>query len=192
MFIKINLTGIPFLALIVFVSCSGVKVNDAINGGFENNYDGVTPDGWSANSLPQIKKYADLSIDNSVAHTGDKSILISISNDHPSDKTIYNWIRRIDGLKDDEIYELQGWVKTKNIKNSPFIDVQCWNDTKIIGSASTTNGYSVTGTKDWQLIKTIFTIPKSTSKILIRIGIISSENNGGKVWFDDVQIRKIK
>lgn len=192
MLIKNILASILFLALLVFVSCSSSKIHDVINGGFEDAYNGENPDGWFANDLPQTKKYAELAIDNSVAHTGDRSILISIFNNHPPEITLYNWIRRVEGLKEGEIYELQGWVKTKNIENSPFIDVQCWSNIKMIGIASTKNSYSVTGTKNWQCIKTIFNIPKGTSKILIRAGITSFQNNGGKVWFDDFQIRKVK
>ncbi len=192
MLTKIILANILFSVIVVFVSCNSVKVNDSINGGFEDTYDGTNPDGWFANNLPQTKKYAELVVDNSVAHTGDKSILISIFNNHPPEITFYNWIRRVDGLKEGEIYELQGWVKTEGIKNSPFIDVQCWNSIKLIGTASTLQSCLVTGTKNWQNVKTIFSLPKGTSKILIRAGITSSGNNGGKVWFDDFQIMKVK
>ncbi len=173
-------------------SCSSSKVRDAINGGFEDTYDGENPDGWFANDLPQTKKYAALEVDNSVAHTGDNSILISIFDDHPPEITLYNWIRRVDGLKEGETYEMQGWVKTKDIESSPFIDVQCWSNTKMIGVASTKNNYSITGTKNWQSVKAIFNIPKGTTKILIRAGITSSQNSGGKVWFDDINISKTK
>lgn len=192
MLIKNILADILFLSLVVFVSCTSVKVSDKINGGFEDTYDGENPDGWFANDLPQTKKYAELAVDNSVAHTGDQSILIFIFSNHPPENTLYNWIRMVDGLKEGGIYELHGWVKTEGIKNSPFIDVQCWNNIKLIGTASTSQNYSITGTKNWQHMKTIFSLPKGTSKILIRAGITSSENNGGKVWFDDFKIIKVK
>lgn len=188
---KIFLRIVLFLVIGIFVSCSSVNIEDTINGGFEeSDYDGEFPDGWFANNFSQTKKHAELLVDNSVAHSGDRSILISISKDHPPEIIIYNWIRRVDGLIVGETYELQGWVKTEKIKNSPFLDVQCWNNVKIIGSASTIKSNSVSGTKNWQFIKTIFNVPKSTLKILIRAGIKSSGNNGGKVWFDDIQISK--
>jgi len=183
---------VTVILIALFESCSSSSVRDGINGGFESDYDGENPDGWFANDLPQTKKYAELSIDNSTAHTGDQSILISISNNHPANKTFYNWIRRVDSIKEEGIYELQGWIKTEGIKNSPFIDVQCWNNTKMIGTASTSQNYSITGTKNWQHVKTIFSVPKGTSKILIRAGITSTENKGGKVWFDDIKISKTK
>ncbi|NJD21479.1 MAG: hypothetical protein FIA82_02240 [Melioribacter sp.] len=189
---KIIIFLMILIPLALLESCSSSKIRDDIYGGFEDTYDGENPDGWFANDLPQTKKNAELSVDNSVAHTGDQSIFISIFSNHPPENTLYNWIRRVDGLKEGGIYELQGWIKTEGIKNSPFIDVQCWNNIKLIGSASTSQNYSITGTKNWQHVKTIFSLPKGTSKILIRAGITSSGNNGGKVWFDDFKITKVK
>ncbi|MDP3583306.1 MAG: carbohydrate binding domain-containing protein, partial [Ignavibacteria bacterium] len=180
------------LIILAIFSCSGSKINDTINGGFEGSYNGDNPDGWFANNLPLTRKYAKLSVDNSTVHSGDKSILISISDHHPQEITVYNWIRRIDGLKVGNTYELQGWVKTEKLKSSPFIEVQFWNSSQMIGTASTTRGYLITGTKNWQLVKTIFSVPNGTLKILIRAGISSSRNNGGKVWFDDIQIQNVE
>lgn len=192
MFIKISLASSLLSLILVFASCSSIKVDDTINGGFEDAYDGKNPDGWFANNLPQTKKYAELLVDNSVAHTGNKSILISISNNIQPEVIFYNWVRRIDGLKEGEIYELQGWVKTEKIKNSPFVELQLWNNIQIIGTASTAQSNLITGTKTWEPIKVIFSVPKGTSKILLRAGITNYNNSGGKVWFDDIQIRKIK
>lgn len=192
MFIKISIASSLLSLLLVFASCSSIKVDDTINEGFEDTYDGKNPDGWFANNLQQTKKYAELVVDNSVAHTGNKSILIFISNNIQPEVVYYNWVRRVDGLKAGEIYELQGWVKTEKIKNSPFIEVQLWKGIQMIGTASTAQSCSVTGTKNWQLIKTIFSIPQGTSKILLRAGIKNTVNNGGKVWFDDIQIRRVK
>lgn len=178
--------------LVAVFSCSSSRTNDDINGGFESDSAGGNPDGWFANDLPQTKKYAELSIDNSAAHTGDQSILISILNNHPPNNALYNWIRRIDGLKVGETYELQGWIKTERVKSSPFIEVQFWNSSQTIGTASTTQGYLITGTKNWQHVNTIFCVPNGTSKVLIRAGISSRRNHGCKVWFDDIQIQNAK
>ncbi|MEW6701698.1 MAG: hypothetical protein AB1298_03175, partial [Bacteroidota bacterium] len=138
------------------------------------------------------EKYAILAIDNSVSHKGKKSVLISISQNHPLKQSVYNWVRRIEGLEVSSIYELEGWIKTEGIQKSPYFEIQCWDKNKIIGRASTEQMYSLTGTKDWRYLKTIFTIPKGMVKVLLVAGVRSSENNGGKVWFDDIQIRKIR
>ncbi len=180
------------MILVAIFSCSSTRTNDDINGGFENDSGRDNPDGWFANNLPVTRKYAKLSVDNSTSHSGDKSILISISIHHPKETTIYNWIRRVDGLKVGEIYEMQGWIRAEKVKSSPFIEVQFWNSSQIIGTASTAQGYLITGTKNWQRVNTIFSVPNGTSKVLIRAGISSYKNNGGKVWFDDIQIQNVK
>ncbi|KAF0139229.1 MAG: hypothetical protein FD122_3429 [Stygiobacter sp.] len=161
--------------LIAVFSCSSSRINDDINGSFENDSEGENPDGWFANNLPLTRKYAKF-----------------ISDHHPKEITVYNWIRRIDGLKVGDNYELQGWVKAEKLKSPPFIEVQFWNSSQMIGTASTMRGYLITGTKNWQHVKTIFSVPNGTSKILIRAGISSSRNNGGKVWFDDIQIQNVE
>ena len=192
---------LKFLLLTVFlsVSCSSV-VHDKLNGGFENNFDDDNPDGWTSNLLPQTVKYARLAVDNSVAHSGDKSISISISKTHPSTNNVYNWVRRVDGLKP-AVYELSGWIKTEGIKSSPFIEVECWNaENKMLGSATTETLNPVTGTQNWKQVKTLFKIPPGTIKVLIIAGIGSSQNfgelsranSGGKVWFDDINISPVK
>lgn len=184
---------LSFLPIMVFlsVSCSSV-VRDKLNGGFENSFDDDNPDGWTSNQLPQTAKYARLAVDNSVAHSGDKSISISILKTLPSTNTVYNWVRRIDGLKP-AVYELSGWIKTEGIKSSPFIEVECWNaENKMFGSATTETLHPVTGTQNWKQVKTLFKIPPGTIKALIIAGIGSSQNSGGKVWFDDVVIRQVK
>ena len=184
-----------FAMLVLIISCSSSKVQNGINGGFENNdYGSEDPDGWFANRLPQTEKYAELKIENETVHSGNESVSIAISKSHPPRQTVYNWVKRVDGLKASEIYELEGWIKTREIKNSPFIEVQCWNNrgNKLIGRVSTENKYRITGTRNWQLVKTIFEIPKETTKVLILARVGSYENNGGKVWFDDIQLKRFK
>lgn len=187
-----RLSLISKIILIVFLaaSCSSV-VRDKLNGGFENSFDD-NPDGWTSNQLPQTAKYARLEVDNSVAHSGRSSISIAISKTHPEGNATYNWVRRVDGLKP-AVYELSGWIKTERIKNSPFIEVQCWNaENEMIGSASTARVSPVTGSQNWKEAKTLFKIPAGTKKILLIAGIGSSQNSGGKVWFDDINIVPVK
>ena len=62
----------------------------------------------------------------------------------------------------------------------------------MIGSASTRKMFSVIGTYNWRRVNTLFRIPKGTTKILIRAAIQSSGNEGGKVWFDDIQFYPTK
>lgn len=188
---KIILLVVILIPAALLLSCSSV-VHDKLNGGFENNFDDDNPDGWTSNQMPQTVKYARLEVDNSISHSGDKSISISISKTHPFTNTVYNWVRRVDGLKP-AVYELSGWIKTEGIKNSAFIEVECWNaDNKMLGSATTETLHPVTGTQNWKQVKTLFKIPPGTIKALIIAGIGSSQNSGGKVWFDDINIAPVK
>ncbi|MBX3006798.1 MAG: hypothetical protein KF816_02105 [Melioribacteraceae bacterium] len=187
---KWNITWAIFLLQIVLISCGSIKLHDIINGGFEISNEDGSPAGWYANNMVATKTDAEFQVDNSIAHTGEKSIKISISGNASKENKIYNWIRSVDA--ESGIYELNGWVKTEDVKNSPFIEVQCFNKNKMIGSVTTARSHSITGTKTWQLVKLMFTVPKGSSKILIRAGISSARNNGSKVWFDDFTLNKVR
>ena len=180
-----------FVLLLVTSACGALNTKSNINGGFENAVDEIAPDGWSANKLPQIKKYAEFSLDNSVSHGGNKSIKISILKNHPSQSIIYNWVRRLDGLNVGETYELRCWVKLMNIKITPFLNIEFWNNDLSIGSASTSKKILNVKNNSWQLIKTVFFVPQATTKIILSAGINGMNNNGGIVWFDDLTISMI-
>lgn len=190
--LKLIRTNLLLLGLLTFTSCTSLTTNGLVNEGFENVSNGTNPVGWVANNLNLSKKDAELSVDNSISHSGDRSIFIFISDHHPPNMIIYNWFKRVDGLQPGWIYELDGWIKTEKIKYSPFIEIQFWNKLKMVGTASTLQGFSIIGTGDWEPIKKIVTVPNGTVKVLLRVGLQSSGNNGGRVWFDDIQIKKVE
>ena len=67
--------------------------------------------------------------------------------------------------------------------------VQCWDENnKMVGFFTTQRTYQIQGTTNWTEVKTDFTVPEGTKEVRIRAGITSPENNGGKVWFDDIKI----
>ncbi len=181
------------LSIIIF-SCSSTKVPDKINGGFEtSSSDNEDPDGWFPNRLSTSNRNIEFKLDGETAHGGGKSISISISKSAGDKSNIYNWVKNIEGLETKSVYELSGWIKTNNVKNSPFIEIQCWNRKadKLIAKTSTTKLYPIMGTKNWQNVKFMFNVPAGTTKVLILAGLPGSGNNGGKVWFDDIQIKKM-
>lgn len=178
------------------LSCSGSvpSLNDYINGGFEEKDSGnPDPDGWFPNRLPGLNSLVKFELENETAHSGEKSISISITKAPSGKSTIYNWVKIIEGLKAKDIYELTGWIKTKKITNSPFIEIQFWNkkQNKLIAKVSTLTQYPITGTSNWHNVKTTFTVPEATTRALIIAGITSGGNVGGKVWFDDIQLKKL-
>lgn len=185
---------LEFVLLLVFIfACSSKVALDSINGGFENSFDDTgNLDGWTSNQMPQTVKHAHLKVDDSVSHSGRKSVSIFISKT-PQTNTVYNWVRKVEGLKPGYVYELSGWIKTFEIKNSPFIELKCWNaENKMLGSVTTEKLFALTGTKNWRQVKTLFKIPEGTTKVLIVAGIESSQNSGSQVWFDDIVISLVK
>lgn len=190
MMIKLNMAA--FVCLIFFITaCGGLKMANDINGDFENNFDDDEhPDGWTANQFG--RKYALLSIDNSISYSGDRSISIEIYKTHGSGNTIYNWIRSSGGIKNG-IYELTGWIRTRSAVRSPYIEVQFWNniENRIITSVTTRKMFSIVGNTEWRRVNAIFRIPPGTTKVLIRAAVDSRDNQGCKVWFDDIRLEKI-
>lgn len=178
------------LFYLILLSCSSVTTHDSMFESFETISDGKNPDGWVANNLNLKKEVAELSVDNSVSHSGKRSIMISISNLHKPTSTIYNWIKRVDGIQAGITYEFTGWVKIENIKYSPFLEIQFWNKTKMIGIENSMKEFSVTGVSNWEPIKKIILVPQGTNRILLKTAVQSRGNEGGRVWFDDIQIKQ--
>lgn len=179
--------------LIAIVSCGTAKIKNIFSDGFEDiSYDDRFPYGWTTNQFRSSKNNAIFSIDYLTSHSGSKSALISIPQKNPIEPSVFNWVKRIDNLETNCIYELEGWIKTNGIEKSPYFEIQSWSVNKMLGTTSTVKRNPVTGTKNWQSIKTIFIVPAGTIKVLLFAGVTSETNNGGKVWFDDIQIKKIK
>lgn len=189
---------IPILIIVTTMglleSCSNSAVRNDINGSFEEIFDGKNPDGWYANNLSGTRKYADLSVDHSVSHSGKQSIKIAFNKKMPHESFMYNWVRRVDGLKSLDVFELQGWIKTTGIKNSPSLEVQFFDqqENKLIGTISTKERFPITGTNNWKKVSIIFKIPPKVNKILLFAGVNGLDNDGGKVWFDDISITPLK
>ncbi len=188
----------PWLILVttltVLESCSSSVIRNDINGSFEELLDEKTPDGWYANNLSGTRKFADLSIDHLVSHSGKQSIEIAFNKKLPHESFMYNWVRRVDGLKSLNVYELQGWIKTTGIKNSPSLEVQFWGqqENKLIGTISTKDRFPIVGTNNWKRVNVIFKIPPKVNKILLFAGVDGLDNDGGKVWFDDISLTQIR
>ena len=190
----VNIISILLFFSLIVLSCSSVSEKNFINGSFEKSYDGESPDGWFANNLPHAKKYAVFAVDKTVFHSGGNSILISLDKKLPDESFTYNWARRIDGLKPSGVYQLQGWIKTREIKNSPYIEIQCWNSRtdQLVASISTKSRFQITGTSNWKRVDMIIKIPSGIDKVLLIAGVPSKNNDGGKVWFDDISISQLE
>jgi len=181
------------LCVVLLAGCASRTRNLVPGGDFEptSEFEGV-PAGWSATSVPRTADYVEFSWDREVSRDGDRSISISISEDHPDDPIAYNWTRTIRGWKVGETYELKGFVRARNLKEAAWIVVQCWNleYEELVGFASTQSDHPVRGTTDWVRVGQVFEIPVGTEEIRIRAGIAAPDNRGGQVWFDGIEIRR--
>lgn len=186
---------VAYYFLLVFITaCGSTKTITEINGGFEDySFSENNPEGWSANYFPQRDKFALLSADKSVSHGGKHSIFIEIYNTPAEDDRIYNWVRILRN-PGNGVYELTGWIRTRNAERSPYIELQLWSNEgeRMISKVSTRKLYPVTGTQGWRKVNAIFKMPERTTKIIIKAAVESRGNGGCKVWFDDIQLEKIK
>ncbi|MBN2072308.1 MAG: carbohydrate binding domain-containing protein [Candidatus Krumholzibacteriota bacterium] len=188
------LVGVSFSLILIAGAagyCGDGQTNFVKNGGFEYELgSGENPDHWNATRVPQMKDFVDLKWDKDFFHSGKRSVSITIGKDHPRTMIHYHWnqapLKCIPGLT----YEISGWIKTQDLKESASILVQCWDRgmKKRLGLVSTEHDYKVLGTSDWTEVKTTIKIPEGTWRVVILAGILGHANPGGKVWFDDISV----
>ncbi|MFA7418620.1 MAG: carbohydrate binding domain-containing protein [Melioribacteraceae bacterium] len=178
------------LTIVMIASCQFTSGQDKFNGGFETksvfNNDPVS---WFATRVPQTKDFVVFARDSTEHHNGSYSVSIEINAKHPEDKIAYNWTRAFEEFKIAHKYELSGWIKTKDLKESAWIVVQFWGENqKWLGMNTNQSMQPVKRTTDWTLVRYDFTVPEGTKEVRIRAGIAAPIDNGGKVWFDDIKI----
>ncbi len=162
------------------------------NGGFEPVGGSMdqAPYSWFATRVARTSEHMAFIWDSTVAHSGKRSVAITINQDHPNDKIAYNWTQGLQGWEAGKTYQLTGWVKTRGLSGPAWICVQSWDSTreKMLGFETTQTAYPVSGTTDWTEVKTNFTVPAQTREVVIRAGSSSPENRNGTVWYDDIHV----
>ncbi|MFA3783806.1 carbohydrate binding domain-containing protein [Melioribacteraceae bacterium 4301-Me] len=179
-----------FFVLLFVVSCSYNLSKNIINGSFEEVVDNE-PSGWVSNASLSVDNNVYFEVDKNVFHSGSNSILIELTGGKAPRQEVYKFIRALAQFETEKKYKLSGWIKVYKIKNSPYLEAECWNKNKMIGYASTDKIAKVVGNTKWENVETIFQIPKETTKVLILLCVPSKNNIYGKVWFDDIQVEKI-
>jgi hypothetical protein len=181
------------LGLAFSLGCGGRAPGLVTEGDFEplSEFEGV-PSGWSATSVPHTADFVDFVWDREVAHSGERSISIAISEDHPDEPIAYNWTRVVNGWEIGQAYELSGWIRTDMLAETAWIVVQFWNLEygEMVDFASTQSDHQLRGTNDWTRVHEEFEVPYGTEQVRIRAGIAAPDNRGGRVWFDGIAIRK--
>ncbi|MBD3220987.1 hypothetical protein GF314_07060 [bacterium] len=181
-------------AAIVAIGGCSEQPDRLVGGGFESQSEfQKTPGDWYPTVVPHTREFVDFEWDDQVAHAGDRSVSIAIDLDHPDEEIAYNWTKAVPGCEEGETYELSGWVKTEGLSGPAWICIQCWDEAKseMLGFSTTQGDYPVTGTTDWTQVGTVFTVPASTAEVRVRAGIATPDNRGGRVWFDDLSIRRL-
>jgi len=165
------------------------------NGGFEIlSPESGDPRGWHATRFPETANDVEFAIDNQEKHSGEQSISIYIKDSHPKEHPkgghSYSWYREVE-YEIGKTYELTAWVKTENLNECAFIFSQCYDTSKKSKTYIRTSPFepALVGSNDWTQVKSIYTVPEKTSKVRILVGLGIPSNIGGKVWFDDIQVK---
>lgn len=161
------------------------------NGGFESGKDGlIDPAMWNATRPARMKEFVILEWDSKTFHSGRRSVSITIADNHPDDQVYYNWNQAPLRCEPGESYEISAWVKARNLTESAFVAVQCWDRgmKKVLGSANTEKTSPVVGSTEWVQVKTTFAVPPDSWRVVALLGLPGHVNRGGRVWFDDVAV----
>ena len=136
-------------------------------------------DKWDKQAYNNTEGITEFFIDDTVAHTGTKSACI-INNS--ANHSRFNQKIKVKG---DSYYKLSCWVKTENVGS----DYTGANIT-VEGINDVSNHFQ--GTNDWEYVELYGSTQKKQDSFMLSIalGAYSNENTG-KVWFDDVVVEKV-
>jgi len=163
------------------------------NGGFEQSQENSDdPLAWFGTRLSKTANHFYLGAMQYAPHSGKRSVVVEIGENHPDHRVDYNWTAVVHGWEVGQTYELSGWIKVENAQRPAFIMATCrdqeTNQGKRLGFATTERQYPVTGTTGWIRVSTHLTVPEGTSIVRIRAGLSSQNNRGAKAWFDDLAL----
>jgi hypothetical protein len=165
-------------------------VDTSFNSGFES-YSGSPglPNLWQINESDK-KLFA---IDTKVAHTGHASASISNSAAVPNDSPSF-YITPVVPIERTATYAASVYVRLQNATGTTQICISTFNsDFKYLQDASgcgeSLSGTTVGTAKEWKLTSVTETVPSNAAYVQI---FLTSSNNTGTAWFDDVSFRKTK
>lgn len=152
------------------------------NAGFEKSASGKLPENWQ----PEAANTSSVTVDNSTAHSGSSSLLIS-HNDYGRTKIFSENVK----LKTGSLYRLSAWVKTedavtKQDEQYPTPVAACIS---MESFPFTNNSVAAGSTSDWQKIDVVFIATQKEDRICLNLGYNGDAK--GKAWFDDVQLSEV-
>jgi len=178
---------------------SPLKAQKLTNGGFETGARDI-PDGWDrtyTDYLADTRETIIFEWDNRIKHSGNHSVSIEILKNFPPYAIWYNWNTSVTEVDAGATYEVSAWVKTYKLKDSAWLYVACWKSLLGYGKRFIDENLlkeervGIDGTKDWTRVKTNIKVPRGTRLMRINLAVTTVLNRGCKVWFDDIEIRKL-
>lgn len=167
-----------------------------LNNGFEDGLDQAPgPNGWLMAYLPETFSFVTFTWDSTVKHTGKRSVLISVSPDHPAKPGVmYSWHQPVQFPIEPGIpYLLSGYIKTENATRSAGLFLQCWhkdmNQSVVIYSTETFT--PVVGNTDWTYVQIQVVAPPETAMVTVRCYLHGPAPGGAKAWFDDISLKRL-
>jgi hypothetical protein len=122
-----------------------------------------------------------MKLDTTVLKAGKASLFVGNTHNYPQ-ATFNNWAQRVE-LAAGESFTLSGWVKTENAETVSLC-VQAWDEGGK-NMVAFTGADVITGTRDWQLVRSApITIPASAKMVIVRAGL----GGKGKAWFDELRL----
>lgn len=176
----VSLVLIVLLPLVAFAQ-GEPPPNLVFNGGFERVDGRGLPEGWS-NWLKELPEPNCITVDDSVAHSGQRSL--KISHKKP---TSYSMMTRRVEFEPHKHYIITGWIRGENIKPGDgamlarlYIGKEGGNTFRVGGTFS--------GTFDWRLIEIgPFEVGDRTWVSMIPY----LHHSTGTVWYDDITMRLV-
>ncbi len=151
------------------------------NPGFES---GSFAPGWEYYGDPPG---AHSSIDETVAHSGRFSAKVSFDG---TEDVNYGHIVQKVKVVPGATYRLSGYIKTENLTtdSGALLEVQSSQSWTILSEGTEV----ITGTHNWTYVERLFTVPPSTSEIIVILRRIAWAGPiNGTMWFDDIALTPI-
>lgn len=188
------ITKLPLLAASLAVTlliqgCASAPPSVVKNGEVEFSKDGA-PLGWAPFAPAGAEQYAKMEWDLDEHRNGTHAVSIEILRTQPQQLSVYMWQGHLEGFKTNTWYELESYVKAKNLRETAWVEIQCWNrdGKKILATYNSRKTSQILDKREWEQVKFRFRVPRGTASVVVRACVNGQTNQGGKVSFDDFKL----
>ena len=184
-------SALQFAAIPAQIPSNPIGVNLAFNPSFEEDDGDDIPDGWYIGWLDLTDRAGRAKWYRAGTHwekhvkTGKRSVLILWAP-----KSGIEWRqtwRRAIRVRDGERYKLSCWIETRGATGRSFVALEFYDGA--YNPISRSESESVAGDIAWRKIEVESEPPQGARWMRV---ILRSEDNEGAVWFDDVELLRIR